>query len=449
MKRILSILILTAAIMTSCNSPKQVVLEPVAEPSWYTNPTYFAEKNGMYVEMPIDSNDIVMLGDDIMDRGIWEQFYANRDIKNRGIALDATEHVLYRIDQIANQKPKAIFVCVGFRDVLHQSANDSVIIRAKEIMDRASKLSPTTSLYYLGTLPTGNMTAEQIASVGEINAAMKAEAEANKAFSYIDMPSVMCGENGTISETYTWNGVNLNGAGYEAYAKAIEEQIGTPALNKADDKNYPEITDYYKHRVSIFRSLPNTHNQIVMLGNSINNNALWSELFPFIKILNRGISGDVIEGVYNRLDDIIDEQPNKIYLMIGINDFINDENCKVSKAWASYEKVIKKIRESLPQTILYVQSTLPLSAEKSEKYGDVNTKVVELNKLLDAGKERYKYVYLDIASLLKAEDGTLASTNTTDGVHLSADGYFIWATELAKANRMIIIGDPYEEKETK
>lgn len=443
MKRFLSILIFTAAIAVGCNNK---ALEPVADPTWYSNPTYFTEKNSMYVEMPIDTNDIIMLGDDYMDRGIWEAFFANRDIKNRGIALDATPHVLYRIDQIAGQAPKKIFVSVGFRDVLHGSQADSVVINIKEIMRRAHKLSPKTSLYYLGTLPTGNMTPEQMAEVKEINIQIAANAEAGK-YTYVDVPAVITGENGTISDQYTWNGVNLNGAGYEAYAKAIEEYIGQPALNKANDKEYPAITDYYKHRLSIFNSLPDTHNRIIMVGNSLNNNALWSELLPFTDVLNRGISGDVAEGVYNRLDDIIAEQPNKIYLMIGINDFINNPDKKAIDVWTTYEKIIKKIQEEIPQTTIYAQSVLPLSADKSEQYGGVNSKVIELNKLIEAGKDKYGYIYLDIAKELQDADGNLAESHTTDGVHLSATAYFIWAKQLSLGNRMIIMSDPYVEEQ--
>ena len=49
---------------------------------------------------------------------------------------------------------------------------------------------------------------------------------------------------------------------------------------------------------------------------------------------------------------------------------------------------------------------------------------------------RYKYFYLDIASILSDENGDLAEANTTDGIHLSATGYFKWAAELAKGMRM-------------
>ena len=60
-----------------------------------------------------------------------------------------------------------------------------------------------------------------------------------------------------------------------------------------------------------------------------------------------------------------------------------------------------------------------------------------LHARLDAGKERYKYFYLDIASLLSDENGDLLENCTTDGIHLSAIGYFKWAAELARGNRMM------------
>ena len=177
-----------------------------------------------------------------------------------------------------------------------------------------------------------------------------------------------------------------------------------------------------------------------MLGNSLNNNALWVELLPFTSVINRGISGDVIEGVYNRIDDIAEEKPNKIYLMIGTNDIINNKDIKVSELWASYEKLIKKIRSDVPKAYLYIQSTLPLNP-KSKYYEGFNPKVEELNKLLAANTGKYNYIYLDIAEQMKDDKGDLKAEYTTDGVHLSANGYFVWATQLAQGNRMIIMDD--------
>ena len=92
---------------------------PVAEPEWFTNADYFEEKNGLYQELPIYPANIVMVGDDYIDRGLWCEFFGDTTLKNRGITYDATEHVRYRIEKIAAQRPAKIFVSVGRNDLLH------------------------------------------------------------------------------------------------------------------------------------------------------------------------------------------------------------------------------------------------------------------------------------------------------------------------------------------
>ena len=46
----------------------------------------------------------------------------------------------------------------------------------------------------------------------------------------------------------------------------------------------------------------------------------WSEIFQNQNIKNRGISGDVTEGILYRITEITDSNPLKIFLMIGTND---------------------------------------------------------------------------------------------------------------------------------
>ena len=122
-----------------------------------------------------------------------------------------------------------------------------------------------------------------------------------------------------------------------------------------------------------------------MLGNSLINNAPWNELFPFINILNRGISGDVVEGIIDRIDEIADENAGKIFLMTSTNDLLNDQKLPVSELWAKYESLIIKLKEAMPKAILYLQCTLPLNP-KTTIYEGNNERIFELNKLLDAAK---------------------------------------------------------------
>ena len=46
----------------------------------------------------------------------------------------------------------------------------------------------------------------------------------------------------------------------------------------------------------------------------------WSEIFQNPNIKNRGISGDVTEGILYRINEITESQPLQVFLMIGTND---------------------------------------------------------------------------------------------------------------------------------
>lgn len=432
MKKTLYALAFAAVLLMGCE--KEVVNE-FERPGWFTNENYFEEKNGMYVEMPLYADNIVFVGDDYIDRGLWNEFYADTTMKNRGITYDATEHVLYRITGIAADKPAKIFVSAGLNDLLHGTPEADITSNIEKIFATAAKISPMTKLYWLNIVLSPVLDEQQKAAGAKVNEAVAA-LSAKGGFEVIDVNAAL--KAGIEAGTFSWDGGKfLNGAGYTALTKAIEEQVGKPSLlEPRDQADKLEVSDYYKHRVSMFRALPETSNEIVMLGNSLNNNALWNELFPFGHIVNRGISGDVVDGVHQRLGEVLADDPSKIFLITATNDFINDTTTTALAVWAKYESLIRDIRRETPGTVLYVQSTLPLNP-KSKFYPGFNEKALELNKLLEAGSDRYEYIYLDIAAELSDANGDLRDEYTTDGIHLSAAGYFQWASVLARGRRMI------------
>lgn len=440
MKKTLYVVAMAAVWAVCCTGCQQ---QPAEKPEWFTNSDYFEEKNGMYAEMPVHAKNIVMVGDDYIDRGLWNEFFGDTTIKNRGITYDATEHVLYRIGQIAAQKPAKIFVSVGRNDVEHGTPDAVIVENIDQIFKRIRKASPETKCYWLNIVNPSALAAERRKSIAWVNDAVK-ELSVKRGFEVIDIDAAL--RSGIDDGTYSWNGGRfLNGAGYEAMAQAVEGQVGKPHLNHADDRDYPlEVSDYYKHRVSVFRSLPETDGKIIMLGNSLNNNALWTELFPIGYIVNRGISGDVIEGVRQRIDEIVGDKPDKIFLITGTNDLVNEPEMTPLAVYDRYERLIRTIHEQLPETELYVQSILPLNP-KSGSYAGFNDRAAEVNKLLYAASGRYGYYYLDIAQVLSDENNDLKAEYTTDGIHLSAYGYFVWAAELARGNRMMLSLKPSDK----
>ena len=59
--------------------------------------------------------------------------------------------------------------------------------------------------------------------------------------------------------------------------------------------------------------LPMDSRTIVMLGNSITNGCEWAELLGNSNVVNRGISGDTVEGIQARLGSIIKAAPAKFF----------------------------------------------------------------------------------------------------------------------------------------
>ena len=58
-----------------------------------------------------------------------------------------------------------------------------------------------------------------------------------------------------------------------------------------------------------------------MLGNSLTENGGdWSKRLNIKNVVNRGIIGDDVPGIYERLHQILPHHPAKIVLMEGIND---------------------------------------------------------------------------------------------------------------------------------
>jgi hypothetical protein len=84
------------------------------------------------------------------------------------------------------------------------------------------------------------------------------------------------------------------------------------------------VPDHYPQRLAHFEKEPMTHGATIFLGNSITEMGDWKTLLSDSNPINRGISGDISFGVLKRLDEIIMRQPNKIFILIGINDIGRD-----------------------------------------------------------------------------------------------------------------------------
>lgn len=136
-----------------------------------------------------------------------------------------------------------------------------------------------------------------------------------------------------------------------------------------------------------------------------------------------------------------EKQFSKVYLMIGINEMGTGD---VDYFIRHYEEAVAKIKELQPDAVIYLQSILRVTAERSAKGDYIN------NEGIDARNERIaeladgqRVFYLDVNSVVCDESGGLNPEYTFDGVHLYAQHIHIWK-EYLMSHGIEFIGESKE-----
>jgi len=188
----------------------------------------------------------------------------------------------------------------------------------------------------------------------------------------------------------------------------------------------------YEFKVQLYESYPHSKKDIVFLGNSITDRVDWNELLGMCNVHNRGISGDITFGVLQRLNEVIDGHPKKIFILIGINDI--SRNIPDSLIYKNYREIIERIKAGSSQTKIYFQTLLPVNNEFTEfkTHYNKDEHILWLNeKIKDLGKE-YNIQIIDLHPHFLNNENKLDKKYTLDGLHLNAEGYQVWASILKK-----------------
>lgn len=189
------------------------------------------------------------------------------------------------------------------------------------------------------------------------------------------------------------------------------------------------LSMHYRLRKLYFMVEPYARSPIVFLGDSMTDEGDWSKLFPDENVVNRGIGGDTTLGVLQRLDQVIDLNPPKIFLMIGTNDLCY--NRSIADTLKNYDRILFLLRKNLPHTQVYVESVLPFNDTIFPSvYLRSNKNIKLLNTGIKKLAAKYDYPYLDITGLFTGADGRLPASETVDGLHLNDKGYDIWRRAL-------------------
>jgi lysophospholipase L1-like esterase len=185
----------------------------------------------------------------------------------------------------------------------------------------------------------------------------------------------------------------------------------------------------YAAQLGNFRSYPNAKKDIVFFGNSITAYANWNELLQLPEARNRGISGDITFGLLERLDEVTEGKPAKIFILIGINDIAR--GIPDSVILDNYKRIIAAIKTASPATKIFFNSLLPVNNTFPDRnHFNKDQHIAAVNEGLRDICRSEKITFIDIHPSFLDADKRLDKKLTYDGLHLNAEGYIKWAALL-------------------
>jgi lysophospholipase L1-like esterase len=187
------------------------------------------------------------------------------------------------------------------------------------------------------------------------------------------------------------------------------------------------IEGHQARLVSAFEALPLVPDDIVFLGDSITEGGPWEELFPDLRVRNRGVGGDTSDGVLRRLEQVTRAEPAKLFLLVGTNDLQRGDS--EDEIVANVIEILERLKTETPDTEVYLQSVLPRAASYRERIEALDARLAEV--ALEQGTE-----WIDLyPHFLDPETGAIRAELSNDELHLLGPGYLLWREQIELAVR--------------
>ncbi len=179
--------------------------------------------------------------------------------------------------------------------------------------------------------------------------------------------------------------------------------------------------------------------QILFCGSSLMEQFPVSELqlsdhFP-LRLYNRGVGGFTAKELLEALDIcVLDREPKYLFINIGTNDMNAEDYC-VTKLMQIYDRILCRIRNRLPNIKICLFAYYPVNETMGlcdPIMGPIfqhrtNERINEANQMLETLSKEHHAVLMNLNTCIADESGQLKAEYTTDGMHLSAEGYIqIW-----------------------
>lgn len=184
-----------------------------------------------FAKHPLRKGQIVFLGNSLTQHGKWESYFNNKDVANRGIAGDNTEGMLARVAEIAESKPRVLFIMAGINDISQNVSNDIIIARIRSIIRQIDIKSPETKIYLQSVLPFNNDFGRYKRLVNkerqavELNKELAQYCKLRGDITFINIYPHLLDKKDKLNAKYTNDGLHLNADGYAIWVEQIRQYV--------------------------------------------------------------------------------------------------------------------------------------------------------------------------------------------------------------------------------
>jgi len=194
----------------------------------------------------------------------------------------------------------------------------------------------------------------------------------------------------------------------------------------------PREGKWLERHESINQRVKEGNVDLVFIGDSITQGwegagkEVWAKLYTKRNAANLGISGDRTQHVLWRLEhgNIEGIKPKVAVIMIGTNNVGAKGGVEpVAETAAGVTAIVQRLRDALPEMKIMLLGIFPRGQEPNLARGEV----LQINQILNKLHDGKHVWFVDFGYKLIEKDGSISKTIMPDYLHLSQEGYQIWA----------------------
>lgn len=197
--------------------------------------TYYKKRLEEIKNQDIEKNQIVFVGDCLIERFDLPSSYGGYRIYNHGIKGDTTKELLDSLyKRVIKYKPAVVVISIGGHDLREFSKVKEIYERIIEIVRTIKNRSKMTKIYFLSLIPVNiahepyinRDIVEDINNVDieMLNHYMKNYAR-KSAITYIDVTKELKNDFNQLALSYTVDGFHLNKEGYQIVKNILSSYL--------------------------------------------------------------------------------------------------------------------------------------------------------------------------------------------------------------------------------